>query len=74
MTKRTTIYMNAKLHDAIKLKAVHSHTTVSDLVNDAVRLSLKEDAMDLDAIQDRAHEPTRSFEDVLKDLKKSDLL
>lgn len=74
MTKRTTIYMNAKLHDAIKLKAVHSHMSVSDLVNDAVRLSLKEDAMDLDAIQDRAHEPTRSFEDVLKDLKKSDLL
>jgi len=66
--------MNAKLHDAIKLKAVHAHMSVSDLVNDAVRLSLKEDAIDLDAIQDRAHEPTRSFEDVLKDLKKSDLL
>ena len=74
MTKRTTIYLNSKLHQAIKLKAVQVHMTVSDLVNDAVRLSLKEDSIDLDAIHDRAGEPARSFEDVLKDLKKSDLL
>lgn len=74
MTKRTTVYLDPKLHQAIKLKAVQVNVTVSDLVNEAVRLSLKEDAIDLGAVKDRAHEPVRSFEDVLKDLKKDGLL
>lgn len=74
MTKRTTVYLDPKLHQAIKLKAVQINVTVSDLVNEAVRLSLKEDAIDLGAINDRAHEPIRSFEDILKDLKKDGLL
>ena len=57
MTKRTTVYLDPKLHQAIKLKAVQVNLTVSDLVNEAVRLTLKEDAIDLGAIKDRAHEP-----------------
>jgi hypothetical protein len=42
---------------------------VSDLINEAIRLSLKEDAIDFQTVRDRRHEPTRSFEDVLKDLQ-----
>ncbi len=74
MLKRTTIYLDPKLHQAIKMKAVHGHTTVSDLVSEAMRLSLKEDSIDFQAIQDRVAEPARSYEAVLKDLKKDGLL
>ena len=74
MMKRTTIYLDPKLHQAVKMKAVQMHKSVSDLVNKAVKLSLKEDAMDLAAIRDRAAEPSRSYEAVLKNLKKDGLL
>ncbi|OGW76245.1 MAG: CopG family transcriptional regulator [Omnitrophica bacterium RIFCSPHIGHO2_02_FULL_49_9] len=74
MPKRTTIYLDPKLHQAIKLKAVQINISISELVNEAVRSSLKEDAIDLGAVKDRAHEPVRSFESVLKDLKRDGLL
>ena len=56
------------------MKAVQVNQSVSELVNEAVKLSLKEDALDLQAIKDRTHEPSRSFEDVLKDLKRDGIL
>jgi len=43
---------------------------MSDLVNNAVKLSLAEDAEDLAAFEDRAREPNLAFEDFLKDLRK----
>ena len=74
MHKRTTIYLDPKLHQAIKMKAVQVNSNVSDLINEAVRLSLKEDAIDFQAVRDRRHEPTRSFEEVLRDLKRDGLI
>jgi len=74
MLKRTTVYLDPKLHQAVKMKAVQSHSSVSDLVTEALRFSLKEDAIDLQAVKDRAKEPTRSYEEVLKDLKRDGLL
>jgi len=74
MTKRTTIYLDSKLLQAVKIKAIQVRASVSDLVNEAVKLSLKEDAADLKAIEDRDSEPSRSFEGVLKDLKRDGLI
>ena len=74
MLKRTTIYLDPKLHQAIKIKAIQVHMSISDLTNEALRLTLKEDAMDLEAIKNRSNEPSRSFESVLKDLKRDGLL
>ena len=74
MIKRTTIYLDPKLHRAIKIKAIQINSSISEIIKEALRLSLKEDAIDLDAIKDRAHEPSRSFEAVLKDLKRDGLL
>jgi hypothetical protein len=74
MTKRATVYLDSRIHRALKLKAAQTDSTVSDLVNEAVRVALKEDAIDLQAIQDRAHEPSRPFEDVLRDMKRDGLL
>ena len=69
--KRSTVYFDAQLHRALRLKAAETERSVSDLVNDAVRLSLAEDAEDLAAFEERASEPSASFEDVVKALKRS---
>jgi len=54
----------------LRVKAAEVERPLSDLVNDAVRQSLTEDAEDLAAFKERAHEPNLSFEAVLKDLRK----
>lgn len=74
MLKRTTVYLDSKLHQAIKMKAVQANASISDLISEALRLSFKEDAIDFKAIQDRVGEPSRSYEAVLKDLKRDGLL
>lgn len=68
--KRATVYLKSDLHKALKLKAAETDRSVSDLVNDAVRLSLLEDAEDLAAFEERVKEPNLAFEAVLKDLRR----
>lgn len=70
VTKRATIYLDAALHRALRLKAAETDASVSDLVNEAVRQSLAEDAEDLDAFRTRAKEPRLAFEDVVRDMKR----
>ena len=68
--KRATVYLDAGLHKALRIKAAQTDHSLSDLVNTAVRRSLSEDAGDLAAFDERAQEPNLAFEDVLKDLKR----
>jgi hypothetical protein len=42
--KRATIYFDADIHRALRLKAVETERPISELVNDAVKRSLAEDA------------------------------
>lgn len=67
--KRATIYFDPDLHRALRVKAAETDRSVSELVNQAVKLSLSEDAEDIAAFEERRHEPNLPFEDVLKDLK-----
>ena len=67
--KRSTIYFEPQLHQALRLKAAHSHRSVSEIVNDAVRAALAEDQADLAAFEERADEPDLSYEELLNDLK-----
>ncbi|MBA2410712.1 MAG: CopG family transcriptional regulator [Gammaproteobacteria bacterium] len=69
ISKRSTIYFESDLHHALRLKAAHTHRSVSEIVNDAVRQSLREDQDDLAAFEQRAAEPTLTYEDFLNDLK-----
>ncbi len=69
-TKRATVYFEAPIHRALRLKSAETDASVSDLVNAAVRRSLAEDADDLAAFRDRAKEPRLTFEAVVRDLKK----
>jgi hypothetical protein len=68
--KRATIYFDPDLHKALRLKSVETSRSVSDLVNEAVREALSEDAEDLAAFEERADEPVISFEEMVKRLKK----
>ena len=70
MTKRSTIYFEPEIHKALRLKAVETDRTMSDLVNEAVKLTLAEDAEDLAAFEKRAAEPNLPFEDVVKELRR----
>jgi len=70
LTKRATIYFDADLHRAARMKAAETDTSVSDLVNAALRQSLAEDADDLAAFRARAKEPNLDFEAVVKDLRR----
>jgi len=67
--KRATVYFEPELHKAIRLKAVHTSLSISDIVNDSVRAALLEDQEDLAAIEERASEPTVSYEEFLAKLK-----
>ncbi len=69
-TKRATIYFDPNLHKALRLKAVETSRSVSDLVNEAVRDALSEDADDLLAFEERADENLISYEEMVKRLKK----
>jgi plasmid stability protein len=69
MTKRSTIYFESDLHKALRLKAVNTERSISDLVNEAVRIALREDQEDLAAFEERAAESTVTYEALLDDLK-----
>ncbi len=69
LSSRATIYLDPALHRALRLKAAAANRTVSDLVNEAVRQSLREDQEDLAAFADRVAEPTVSYEELLAELK-----
>ncbi len=69
-SKRTTIYLDAETHRALKLKAIVAEKSISYLINEAVRRTLSEDAEDLAAFEDRAKEPALDFEEVVKDLRR----
>ena len=73
-SKRATIYLDPDLHRALKLKAVQMDLSISDLVNESIRESLREDVDDLAAFDSRAAEPNLNFEDVIRDLKKRGIL
>jgi len=69
MAKRATVYFDPDVHKALRIKAANTETSVSDLVNRAVRQALEEDREDLRAIEDRVVERTITYEALLEDLK-----
>ena len=68
-TKRSTIYFDPELHRALRIKSAETDRSISDLVNDAVKRALAEDAEDLAAFDERETEPNLAFAEVVKALK-----
>jgi plasmid stability protein len=69
-SKRATVYFDADVHRALRLKAAASDRSISDMVNDAVKASLAEDAEDLASFAERKRDKDLSFEDFVHGLKK----
>jgi hypothetical protein len=69
-SKRATVYFDASVHQALRLKAAATDRSISDMVNDAVKLALAEDAEDLASFDQRKAERSVSFESLVRDLRK----
>jgi plasmid stability protein len=69
LSKRATVYFDPDIHRALRLKSAETTRSISDLVNDALRGSLAEDAEDLEAFKARASDPLISYEQMIKRLK-----
>jgi hypothetical protein len=67
---RVTVYLDPDLHKALRLKAVETSQSVSELVNKAVKEALAEDAEDIAAFEERAGEPLISYDEMVKRLKR----
>ncbi len=69
-SRRATVYLDPEIHRALKLKAAVSDRSISEMVNEAVRLALAEDAEDLAAFDDRVTEPDIDFGSFVKSLRR----
>lgn len=72
--KRATVYFEPSVHKALRLRAAASDRSISDMVNDAVKISLAEDAADLTAFDHRKRERSESFESFVRGMKRRGLL
>ncbi|MCX5957522.1 MAG: CopG family transcriptional regulator [Cyanobacteria bacterium] len=70
-TKRATIYFDAEVHRALRLRAAACNRSISDMVNEAVRMTLAEDADDLRDADHRQDEPSSGFEEFVTSLRNS---
>ena len=68
--KRATVYFDAEVHRALRLKAAAADRSISELVNDAVKVALAEDAEDLAAFSRRQAGTRLSFESFVRGLKR----
>jgi hypothetical protein len=69
-TKRVTVYFDPQIHRALRLKAAVSDKSISEMVNEAVKLALVEDAEDLASFDERGGEPNLDFEQFVRALKR----
>jgi len=69
LSKRSTIYFDPVIHQALRMRAASAQISVSELVDEAVRLMMREDREDLAAFELRAAEPAMTYEALLADLK-----
>lgn len=67
--KRTTIYLDPVLHKALKLKAIETSSSMSELINNAVKESIIEDAEDSEVFADRVNEELISYDAMIRKLK-----
>jgi hypothetical protein len=72
--KRATVYFEPEVHKALRLRAAANDRSVSDLVNEAVRVSLAEDAADLTAFEKRKRERSQSFDSFVQGMKRRGLI
>jgi type II secretory pathway component PulM len=68
--KRATVYFEPEVHKALRLRAAANDQSISDMVNDAVKASLAEDAIDLASFDKRKRERSVSFDSFVQGMKR----
>lgn len=68
--KRATVYFESEVHRALRLKSAATDRSISDMVNDAVKASLAEDAGDLATFSERNKDKSISFDTFVQGLKR----
>ncbi len=69
-SKRATVYLDPDLHKALRLKSAETSRSISELVNNAIKEALAEDAEDIAAFEERVREPLISYDEMVKRLKR----
>ena len=67
---RATIYFSADIFKAVRMKAAATHRSISEIVNEAVKNALAEDAIDFDAFTLLREEPVISFHSFVSGLRR----
>ncbi len=62
LSKRSTVYFEPEVHQALKIRAASSHLSISEIVDEAVRVLMSEDQEDLKTFSERVNEPEISYE------------
>ena len=68
--KRATVYLEPEVHRALRLRAAANDMSISDMVNDAVKAALAEDAEDLESFDRRKSEKSISLESFVRGMKR----
>lgn len=70
-SKRATIYFDADVHRALRLRVAACNRSISDMVNEAVRMTSAEDADDLRDSDQRQAEESCSLKEFVTSLRNS---
>ena len=65
---KATVYLDEDIHHALRLKSAETRESMSELVNDALRLLLAEDLEDISAWRERRSERPIGYDEFLKKL------
>jgi hypothetical protein len=68
--KRATVYFTADIFKALRMKAAATHRSMSELVDEAVKDALAEDAADFDAFTLLRDEPVTTFDSFVSGLRR----
>jgi hypothetical protein len=67
---RATVYFSPDIHKSLRLRAAETGTSISQIVNEAIRLSLADEAADLDSFLLHDEEEHVSFETFICGLRR----
>jgi len=66
---KATLYLDDSVHKALRIKAAETRSSMSDLVNDALKEALREDLEDISDWKKRRKEKAISYDELLSQLK-----
>ena len=68
-TKKTTIYFEPSVHEALRIKAAEESRSMSDVIHEAVSLLVSEYAEDIADFDARIGEPNIGYDEFVHGLK-----